>query len=405
MPAAALRNGGTYRRVKDMRHTSPRTPESPALESPALAGSVQLRRLSAVPPAEQEAVRQRWSLEVRRGGLLRLAPGVYVPPEQWLRAAPWDRHVIALAARASSAGGSLFCRESALALWGVPLFRVPSELSLRASSRGKVGRRPLRPLTGAASTETVSLLLAAHQRHDGVRMRPSAPRDLRGFPVRRVAPVRADGAGHPSEVQVAPTRLDLRHFPWLRGGPPGVDVEPLAFAVLDTVAESSLPAATVILDAVLAGRTGRKDQLSVPDLAGWSELLRTRRRRQRWSETLEFADADAESPGESAARALIHELGFEVPQLQRRYTLPNGRGARVDFAWDRVVAEFDGMVKYQGARELSGMSPEAAVAAEKEREDGLRALGLIVVRIVWADLLRPERLYQKLLRAGVPRQA
>ena len=59
--------------------------------------------------------------------------------------------------------------------------------------------------------------------------------------------------------------------------------------------------------------------------------------------------------------------------------------ARVDFlVGDRVVVEFDGMVKYEG---LDG---RRALAAEKEREDLLRALGFVVIRVVWADLERPD---------------
>jgi very-short-patch-repair endonuclease len=69
--------------------------------------------------------------------------------------------------------------------------------------------------------------------------------------------------------------------------------------------------------------------------------------------------------------------------------------ARVDFlVGDRVVVEFDGRVKY-------GMDgrPEEALWAEKQREDRLRELGLVVVRIVWADLQRPEVIVQRVLAA------
>jgi hypothetical protein len=43
--------------------------------------------------------------------------------------------------------------------------------------------------------------------------------------------------------------------------------------------------------------------------------------------------------------------------------------------------------------------PEEALWAEKQREDRLRELGLVVVRIVWADLQRPEVIVQRVLAA------
>jgi very-short-patch-repair endonuclease len=75
-----------------------------------------------------------------------------------------------------------------------------------------------------------------------------------------------------------------------------------------------------------------------------------------------------------------------------------------DFAWrrERILLEFDGKGKY-----LRGMSPGEdpgeVVWREKRREDRLRALGWIVVRVVWADLMHPERLTRMLVDAGVPR--
>lgn len=52
---------------------------------------------------------------------------------------------------------------------------------------------------------------------------------------------------------------------------------------------------------------------------------------------------------------------------------------RVDFLSEelRLVVEFDGMSKYEGADDL---------AAEKEREDALRRRGYLVVRIIWREL-------------------
>lgn len=58
--------------------------------------------------------------------------------------------------------------------------------------------------------------------------------------------------------------------------------------------------------------------------------------------------------------------------------------ARVDFlvAGTRVVVEFDGKSKYADG-------DPAVLWAEKRREDRLRRLGYVVVRITWADLETP----------------
>lgn len=372
--------------------------------------TVRLHRVVDQPVEDRAQQSNRWSTAVLRGEMLRLAHGVYIEPGPWLAAPPWDRHLIAVCATAAS-GAPLLCRGAALALWGVPLLHTPGEVTIREVCRGHVGRSRAGPLTGSARAEVVMRLLADHQSQAGARKRPLSDRDLQPIPLRRIAAALPTGVDR-QELQhrirngdhvVPRVSLDLAAHPWLQGGPESVDVEPLAFAVLDTVAESSLPEAAVILDAVLSGRTSAGHRLVTRDFAEWEPYLRTRRRRLRWERALEFADPAAESAGESAVRGLICELGFQAPQLQREFVLHDGRLVRVDFSWEGVVAEFDGMVKYRQSEGLSGMSPGQALEAEKHREDGLRALGLGVVRIIWEDIMRPAQLQRKLLQAGVPR--
>lgn len=93
-----------------------------------------------------------------------------------------------------------------------------------------------------------------------------------------------------------------------------------------------------------------------------------------------LADADGrhESPGETRLARVCRELGYELePQV---WIGP----WRVDFllAGTKVVVEFDGKVKYRTREDL---------LTEKRREDDLRRRGYIPVRIMWADLARPER--------------
>lgn len=92
-------------------------------------------------------------------------------------------------------------------------------------------------------------------------------------------------------------------------------------------------------------------------------------------------DGRHESPGETRVARVCRELDYELePQV---WIGP----WRVDFllAGTKVVIEFDGKVRYETKEDL---------LAEKRREDDLRRRGYIIVRIMWADLTRPEQIRQ-----------
>jgi hypothetical protein len=117
-------------------------------------------------------------------------------------------------------------------------------------------------------------------------------------------------------------------------------------------------------------------------------------RAHRW---LQLLDAASESPGESRTRLLLRDLGYVTQSQAPIEDAPGHVVARVDFlVGDDVVIEFDGLVKYGGAE------GRAALAAEKAREDLLRALGYEVVRLLWADLDRP-RVVDAKVRAAITR--
>lgn len=101
-------------------------------------------------------------------------------------------------------------------------------------------------------------------------------------------------------------------------------------------------------------------------------------------------EARSESPGESLARLGMCTLGYDV-EPQVKIKLPDGSFARVDFLLREygVVVEFDGRVKYEGDGRRSGAQ---ALMEEKVREDQLRSLGYVVVRLTWRDVRDPERL-------------
>jgi hypothetical protein len=116
-----------------------------------------------------------------------------------------------------------------------------------------------------------------------------------------------------------------------------------------------------------------------------------------------FADAGAESPGESRSRLAIHRAGLPAPSLQHELRV-GGRSWRVDFWWERagLVGEFDGRTKY-GRTLVPGADPGEVVFAEKRREDALRAAGFSVVRWIWADLTDFGPTAARLRQALAPR--
>ncbi|WP_298888228.1 type IV toxin-antitoxin system AbiEi family antitoxin domain-containing protein [uncultured Serinicoccus sp.] len=96
------------------------------------------------------------------------------------------------------------------------------------------------------------------------------------------------------------------------------------------------------------------------------------------------ADGRSESPGESLLRLILLDLGLTViPQ----HVVRDGDVvvARVDFYLPElgVVLEFDGRLKY------AGHEGRQALAAEKHREDRIRALGYGVGRLTWDCLTQP----------------
>jgi hypothetical protein len=108
---------------------------------------------------------------------------------------------------------------------------------------------------------------------------------------------------------------------------------------------------------------------------------------------LRLADPRVESVGES--RTLHLCWSQHLPRPIPNYKIRNAAGkvvARVDFAWPElgVFLEFDGKVKY--LRHLrEGESVTDAVVREKRREEMICELtGWRCIRIVWADLERPE---------------
>lgn len=326
---------------------------------------------------------------VRRGEMLRLRRGVYVDVQDWCSAPPWERHLLITGAAALWHPESIFCRQTALALHGVPLLRSPAAVQIRTSRPQQVGRRRSSPLTGRAPGKVLQEMLA---RGTGPEGRALTRRDLVGLSTQRI--LTPDSAPEPSILHGPPV-----------GGVEAVQVEPLDAVVADTVPRLPLEDAVVVLDALRAGRHRAGAKVAREHFALWEQLIPTHRAARLWDTAWRLSDAGAESPGESLSRVRMAEGGFLLPESQAVFDLPGGGRARVDFWWPELglVGEFDGKVKYTRARQLSGVDVAEVVHAEKVREDGLRSLGLGVVRWCWQDLWPGSRVCELLLTAGVPR--
>jgi very-short-patch-repair endonuclease len=271
---------------------------------------------------------------VRSGALRRVRRSAYVVGQDWAAATSEQRLALCTRAVLRSRGraGEWATHQSALAVHGLPLFGVP--------------------------TDVVDIAAPV------VRIRK--PGNLRIHP-----------ADHRSEV------VEVE----------GCRTVSIEVALAQVALREGRVGALVPADRALA--TGTASLHRVTELV--HRLAGSRRVAVRVEQWLSEADGASESVGETRARLLLLDLGHDV-RSQVRISDDTGRvGARVDLlVGDRVVVEFDGLVKYEGAE------GRAALAAEKRREDWLRSLGYEVVRLTWADLERPRRV-DALVRSALER--
>lgn len=188
-------------------------------------------------------------------------------------------------------------------------------------------------------------------------------------------------AFHVRPCPVTPGRPSPVDTPWGRADEPATALVQLAMddgVTPGVVSTDAALAMGLVTDEALAEAVGR--------VATWPRASRAR-------SMLTLVDARSESVGESRCRVELATHGIRlVPQHEVRS--PSGRlVARADFLVEgtNVLVEFDGKVKYAAGPE--------ALWAEKKREDRLRALGYVVVRLTWADLETPGRAVAKVRRA------
>lgn len=155
----------------------------------------------------------------------------------------------------------------------------------------------------------------------------------------------------------------------------GVWVTPLDETILDCLQTLKLTESLVIADSYLAKSGKESDDLE-------EMLWKHRRGCAGVAEAriaASYADARAESGGESYSRARIIELGYEVPDLQVVFRDPlSNTNLRCDFLWrlpngSKIAGELDGMAKYIDPEMTKGRDT-AQILVEQNLRDTRLAL-------------------------------
>lgn len=287
-------------------------------------------------------------LAERRGELIRVRRGAYCESSHWAQLSPVDRYLLKIrAAVAGSPKARVLCSFSAAAVWRFPILgEWPDAVHLLAP-----------PATGGRSKPGIV-------RHPVI-----------------------EPAEHIEERE-------------------GLLVTGVARTALDLVLASEFAPAVGSLDWAL----WRRNEFRVASDDVREELYRLNPRYRRWHahSVIDFGTSLSDSFGESMTRASIHLLGYPAPELQVRFSDRQGN-MDVDYFWraERKVGEFDGVAKYLRSEYASGRTPGEIVVAEKKREDRLRRQCDGVIRIIWAETVKPRKLDLLLRESGLrpsPRQ-
>ena len=204
---------------------------------------------------------------------------------------------------------------------------------------------------------------------------------------------RADGGGRTGPGRV----VHIGHLlPAEIGRVAGTRVTSPARTLIDLACCSSMGTTVVAADAALRRRLVTPEQLA-------TALPGTKHRRggSAARRALRFADGRCESVGESLLRVAMHQARLPEPELQVRIIDVDGSViARTDLGYPElaVLIEFDGAIKYSKLLR-PGETAHGVVLSEKIREDRIRDLGYVVVRVAWAELTDPAAVGAKITAA------
>lgn len=227
---------------------------------------------------------------------------------------------------------------------------------------------------------------------------------LWGYPIIGAWPGRIHLTFEPSRGQRSTPRV-TRHITEL----PDADVVELGglfvTSPLRTIADlarcASFTTGVAACDRALATPKGAADDalhVERDALLERAERLEGQRGVRRFRSVVDFGDGRSGSAGESLSRVQIARLRFPRPELQVEIVDLDGRTWHCDFGWQeqKLLGEFDGMVKYTRGRYLGDREVADVVIEEKLREDAIRlASGCGVARWTWpvaSDLMQLQRM-------------
>lgn len=190
----------------------------------------------------------------------------------------------------------------------------------------------------------------------------------------------------------------------------GISLTPPIQTVTDCLLQTGFADGMPIADSAISKLSLTREQLmeAVEKRAG----ARNGRAVRTALTTLQYADARAESGGESVARAVMIETGFAPDRLQYEMTDPfdSTTSMRTDFAWERqaqelTLGELDGLVKYTDQTILAGQTAAEVLVAERQREAHLSLYGHPLIRFTMSEVRSAGVLAKKLQTAGVRQTA
>ena len=302
-----------------------------------------LRRHDLIAIGEDSSIRPR----LKRGQLVRVAPGIYADAGRWHALDPISRHrMLVLATSERLRSPVVFSHFAAAALFGIRL------------------------LEGWPHTVDVTLERATGGRSDGGIRRHCTGLD-------DVDVVTLGGLAVTSPAQ---TVVDLARVLPFAGG-------------------------VVAMDSALHGKREGGALTTRAELLDRCAAVEGKRGAKKARIAAEFSTDLSDSPEESHSRVQIFLAGFPTPELQQTFFDPDGFVADTDFYWRDFdhAGECDGRDKYRNPAFLRGRSPADVVIAEKNRENRLRRVVRTVSRWEPADLYPPSRMVTILARAGLPR--
>lgn len=289
---------------------------------------------------------------VRSGALKRLLPGVFIEATRW-ETMFGEQKMLALTlgyARRYAARRWVFSRESAAAVWGLPLFGHVGErvhVSLPPAARVQSSRGVFRHTELVRDEDVIEIL--------GVRL-----------------------------TSFERTLFDLAHC---------------------QRAETGICALDAGIRRGFSVRRGQQlEAVGIWKSKQIAKLSRSRRPGVGAARlVLALADGRADSVLESVSRLHLSRLGV-AHEMQVPVARPVGGQYWLDFEFtgQGIFGEVDGAIKYLDAEMRGGVSAEEIVLAEKRREDEIRGVtGKRIVRWGARDLSSTRRFADRLSAFGV----